>query len=83
MEAGELEQQADAAYFAQVGALRTADWVGPTYRPESPITPFGQIKSSEVGANGEYDSGFSRFSVLHAVKEAPSDKASLDDDGGV
>jgi hypothetical protein len=83
MEAAELEQRADAAYFAQVVALRTADWVGRTCRIESPVTPLGQIKSSEVGVNGEYDGGFSGFSALYAVRQAPSDKVSLNDDGGV
>lgn len=83
VEAAVLEQQADAAYFVQVVALRTADWVGPTYRIESPITPFGQIKSSEVGVNGEHDSGFSGCSALRAAKEAPDDKVSLNDDSGV
>jgi hypothetical protein len=83
MEAAEFEQQADAAYFAQVVALRMADWVGRTHCIESPVTPFGQIKSSEVGGNGEYDGGFSGFSALRAVREAPSDKASSNEDGGV
>jgi hypothetical protein len=49
MEATEWEQQADAAYCAQMAALRTVDWVGRTCGVESPVTPFGQIKSSEVG----------------------------------
>ena len=59
----ELEQQVDAAYVAQMAALRTCNWVGYTRDLRLSATPPGQIRPWGVGKDecGQ-DSGFSGFS---------------------
>lgn len=80
LEAAELEKRADAAFIAQMSALRTYNWVSNTHGLGSSITPPGQIQSSVID-RGEIaqDGGYGGSST----SETPSETHVSNDEGRV
>lgn len=68
-EAERLEQEADAAYFSRMTALRTAAWVRHTSVLVAPLTPLGQIRVAKAGSEIGKEDRFSGFSGMREERE--------------
>lgn len=79
-EAERLEQEADAAYFSRMTALRTAAWVRHTNVLMPALTPLGQIQPSKTDSEIGKEDKFTGFSGLKGEREERWSGADIADD---